>query len=190
MIEARHNRMYDEAHDSTILGCRVAASGQTSIWGTLPGDGMGSILDPDDLTQRLSGFLRTAGAAMSGDAQQLAMAVGIGQLTGITEGRITGVPRTRASGFPFGRDRIAVPPDEAVSRAALSNGARDAAGPSPKRSSPPTEATTEAASEPPGPVSATIRTGSESQPQWHFRRLEIQRRAGLVGQPEDRRRAQ
>lgn len=127
VIEERHNRMYDEARDGTLLGCRVAASGQTSIWGTLPRDGMGSILDPGDLTQRLAGFLRAAGAAMPGDAGQLALAVGIGPLTSVTEGRVTGVSRSRASGFSFGRERIAVPPDEAVSRAAFSNGARDAA---------------------------------------------------------------
>lgn len=127
LIEARHNRMYDEASDGTLLGCRVATSGQTSIWGTLPGDGMGSILDPADLTQRLAGYLRAAGAAMPGDARQLALVVGIGPLTSVTEGRVTGVPRNRASGFSFGRERIDVPPDEAVCRAAISNGARDAA---------------------------------------------------------------
>ena len=127
VIEARHSRMYDEARDGTVLGCRVAASGQTSIWGTLPGDSMGSILDPADLTERLARFLRTAGAVMPGDARDLALAVGMGALTSVTEGRVTGVSRSRASGFSFGRERIAVPPDEAVSRAALSNGALDAA---------------------------------------------------------------
>ncbi len=127
VIEPRHDRMYDETRDGTLLGCRVAATGQTSIWGTLPGDGMGSILDPADLAERLAGFLRTAGAAMPGDAQQLALAVGLSPLTSVTEGRVTGASRSRASGFTFGRERIAVPPDEAVTRAALSNGTRDAA---------------------------------------------------------------
>ncbi|MCA0144263.1 DUF4062 domain-containing protein [Blastococcus sp. LR1] len=127
VVERRHNRMYDEVRDGSLLGCRVATTGQTSVWGTLPGDGMGSILDPADLMERLARFLRTAGAAMPGDAQQLALAVGVDPLTSVTEGRVTGMSRSRASGFSLGRERLAVPPDEAVTRAALSNGARDAA---------------------------------------------------------------
>ncbi|MCG2798013.1 MAG: DUF4062 domain-containing protein [Cellulomonas sp.] len=127
VIEALHRRAYDEARDGAVLGCRVAASAQTSVWGTLPGDGMGSILDPAEVTERLAGFLRIAGAAMPGDARQLALAVALSPLNSVTEGRVTGVPRSRAGGFSFGRERIAVPPDEVVSRAALSNGARDAA---------------------------------------------------------------
>lgn len=127
VAEPPSNRRYDEARDGTLLGCRVGATGQTSVWGTLPGDQMGSILDPSDLAERLARFLRTAGAAMPGGAPQLALAVGVGPLDGVTEGRVTGASRNRASGFSFGRDALVVPPDEAVTRAALSNGARDAA---------------------------------------------------------------
>jgi hypothetical protein len=98
--QPRRNRMHDDARDGALLGCRVAATGQTSTWGTLPGDGMGSILDPADLADRLTGFLRIAGTAMPGDALQLALAVGLSPLSNVTEGRVTGMPRNRASGSP------------------------------------------------------------------------------------------
>ncbi len=63
---------------------------------------------------------------MPGDADRLALAVGISPLN-VAEGRVTGHPRNRVTLASFGRERLAVPPDETVTRAALSNGSRDAA---------------------------------------------------------------
>lgn len=127
VTEVHTGRRYDEARDGALLGCRVAVTGQTSVWGTLPGDSLGAILDPSDLTARLAGYLRTAGAVLPVDAPHVALAAGVAPLTTVTEGRVSGVPRTRASGFSLGRDHLTVPPDEAMSRAALSHGATDAA---------------------------------------------------------------
>ncbi len=123
--EQRH-RAYDEPRDGALLGYRVAGTGQVSVWRTLPGDSMGGILDPADLTERLARHLRTAGAAMPGDADRLALAVGISPLN-VAEGRVTGHSRNRVTLASFGRERLAVPPDETVTRAALTNGSRDAA---------------------------------------------------------------
>lgn len=128
VVQDRSGRGYGEVRDGTLLGLRVAATGQTSVWGTLPGDGMGALLDPADLTDRLASYLRLAGAATPGDdAQHLALAVGLSPLSSVSEGRVTGLPRHQATLTSGGRGRLAVPADEAVSRPALSHGARDAA---------------------------------------------------------------
>jgi hypothetical protein len=127
VVEPPNHQRYDEPRKGAIIGCRVATTGQTSAWSTLPGDMLGSILDPDDLTERLGRLLRTAGTVMPGDPQHLALAVGIDPLTGVSEGKVTGVPRSRMTMAGTGRDRLAVSPDEAVTRAAVGAGARDAA---------------------------------------------------------------
>ena len=126
-VVEQQNRRYDEPLDGTILGCRVASTGQTSAWSSLPGDTMGSILDPDDLTDRLGGLLRTAGAVMPGAAEHLALAVGVDPLSSVSEGKVTGVARNKVTLAGTGGGRLAVPPDEAVTRAALGHGSRDAA---------------------------------------------------------------
>ncbi len=127
LVAPPSNLRYNEPREGTIIGCRVAATGQTSAWSTLPGDTMGSILDPDDLTERIGRLLRTAGAVMDGDPQLLALAVGIDPLSGVSEGTVTGVARSRVTMAGTGRDRLAVYPDEAVTRPAVGSGSRDAA---------------------------------------------------------------
>jgi len=127
VVEPPNSRRYDEPRDGTVLGCRVATTGQTSAWSTLPGDMMGSILDREDLIERLGRLLRTAGAVMPGDARHLALAVGIDPLGMISEGKVTGVSRSSMRPLGSGNERLAVPPDEAVTRAAIGHGSRDAA---------------------------------------------------------------
>jgi len=127
IITPQQNRSWDEPRDGAILGCRVAATGQASAWSTLPGDRMGSILDSADLTERLGRLLRIAGEVMPGDSQHLALAVGIDPLASVSEGRITGVSRSGMTMAGTGRDRLVVPPDEVVTRAAIGHGSRDAA---------------------------------------------------------------
>lgn len=123
VVEPPNNRRYDEPRDGTILGCRVAATGQTSVSSTLPGDAMGSILDPVDLTERLGRLLRTAGAVMPGDAPHLALAVGIDPMSMVSEGKVTGVSRRTMTMLGSGNERLVVLPDEAVTRAAIGKGA-------------------------------------------------------------------
>lgn len=127
VAEPPNSWRYDEPRDGTIVGCRVAATGQTSAWSTLPGDAMGSILDQDDLNDRLARLLRTVGAVLPGDAQHLVLAVGLEPLGMLSEGRVTGVPRRRMSPIGSSTERLIVPPDEAVTRAAVGHGSREAA---------------------------------------------------------------
>lgn len=127
VVEPPNNRRYDEPRDGKILGCRVGAAGQASAWSTLPGDTMGSIFDPVDLTERLGQLLRTAGAVMPGDVPHLALAVGIDPMSMISEGKVTGVSRNSITMLGTGNDRLIVPPDEVVTRAAIGHGSRDAA---------------------------------------------------------------
>ena len=56
-----HRGSWDEPRPEATLGVRLSASGQRSVWQHLPSDGMGSLLDPEDLPARVAGLLRLLG---------------------------------------------------------------------------------------------------------------------------------
>lgn len=127
VVDPDRNRRGDEVSSGALLGCRVASTGQVSVWSSLPTDTMGSILDRDDLTERLGVLLRTAGTVTPVASEYVALAVGVDPANMLSEARITGVPRRRVTMAGLSRDRLTVPPDELVTQAAVGHGSRDAA---------------------------------------------------------------
>lgn len=115
---------WDDARSSQLLGVRFSSAAQLSMWSTLPGDSMGSILDADDLAATLTHQLRLAGTINILPGNRFAVAAGLGgSLTRITQGKNTGVARHQAS-YRMGEDKpIRVLPDESVSSAAFDRGA-------------------------------------------------------------------
>jgi hypothetical protein len=118
---------WDRPREGALRGVQVAASGQVSLWWSLPGDGLGSILDPDTLRLDVARGLRLIGALRLLVDSNCAIAIGLGgSLTSVSEGRVTGVARSSA-GMSMRSTSIRVAPDEAVSSAAFDLGADEVA---------------------------------------------------------------
>jgi Domain of unknown function (DUF4062) len=109
---------------ATLLGVRVARTGQRSAWLQLAFDSLGTILDPDDLGPRIARLLRLLGSlALLGD-ERYAIAAGIQPTFMVTAGSIDSLGRRTSSqmmGFGDGSERVA--PDESVSATGLDQGA-------------------------------------------------------------------
>ncbi|WP_349876289.1 hypothetical protein ABIH81_19310 [Micromonospora sp. HUAS YX12] len=108
-----------------LLGVRTAADGQTSAWASLPGDGMGAILDPDALPDQIAGLLRLIGGLGILDGGQVAIGVGVNNPQMMSVGRVSGQPRQRATSLMLSNEPIHVPPDELMTLAALGPGAAE-----------------------------------------------------------------
>jgi hypothetical protein len=119
---------WDQPRESALCGVRVQASGQVSLWWSLPGDGLGRILDAEVLSAAVARGLRLIGALQLLPESDCAIAIGLGgSLTSVSEGKVTGVARNRASGYTLRSTAVRVPPDEAVSTAAFDRGADEVA---------------------------------------------------------------
>jgi len=124
----QQQRRWDEVHDCSLAGVRIAADGQFSLWWSLPGDRLGAILDADELVATVARGLRLVGALKVLPDGDSAIAIGLGgSLMTISEGRVTGTPRGSASMSTSGSGPVRVPPDEAVSGAAFDRGAEEVA---------------------------------------------------------------
>ena len=123
-------RVYGEAYTQDLRGFRTSAAGQVSLWWSLPGDGMGSILDPAATTATVARGMRTVGASRLAQGRWLGVAVGLGgSLTLVCEGTAGGPPRSSARMTTLGSNGagVRVEPDELVSPAALDAGADEVA---------------------------------------------------------------
>ncbi|MFJ6199889.1 DUF4062 domain-containing protein [Micromonospora sp. NPDC092111] len=119
------NSRWNEVRAPQLLGIRTAADGQTSAWASLPGDGMGAILDPDALPDQIAGLLRLVGGLGVLDGDQVAIGVGVSTEGLMSVGRVSGQPRQQATSLMLSNDPIQVPPDELVTLAALGPGAAE-----------------------------------------------------------------
>ncbi|MFI6134239.1 hypothetical protein [Micromonospora sp. NPDC051141] len=117
-VPVRSSR-WDEVRAAQLLGVRTAADGQTSAWASLPGDGMGAILDPDALPDQIAGLLRLIGGLGILDDGQVAIGVGVINPQMMSVGRVSGQPRQRATSLMLSNEPTQVPPDELVTLAAL-----------------------------------------------------------------------
>jgi hypothetical protein len=128
-VEETDRGRYDEIRPGGVAGARISSTGQTSAWARLPRLSVSSYINQQDLTDRIGTLLLIAGAAIPSQGDEVALAVGLAPLFGVGEG-----PQSRlgAGGSHslggLNRAALAVPPDEAASRNALSTAARDAAG--------------------------------------------------------------
>ena len=115
--------IWNAPRDPQLLGARLDTNGQVSAWASLPGDGMGSILDPDALREQLAGLLRLIGFLRVIETTQLAIAAGVDPTIMLSTGRVGQVPRQSASMLSTSDRPLRVPPDELVTLAALDAGA-------------------------------------------------------------------
>lgn len=126
--DARRGGLH-RVYPSTVTGLRVAPDGQVSIWASLPADTMGAVVDTDEIGGQIGGLLRLIGSLNVINAETIAIAVGIDNIGMLSSGRLADLPRSQASSLSMSNQPVHLPPDEAVSIAALGVGAAEAAKP-------------------------------------------------------------
>ncbi|MGH3247548.1 MAG: DUF4062 domain-containing protein [Trebonia sp.] len=123
-------RRFDQIDRGTLRGVRLAPSGQFSLWYTLPRGRLPlAVLDQGDLAARITEALRLAGRMRMINAGQVAVAAGIDPASLTTIGSVSELA-TQASAAYAGGGRLEyvhLQPDEAATKAALDNGAAEAA---------------------------------------------------------------
>lgn len=120
-------RRNGEVSLSALAGIRYAQDGQFSAWSNLPHNGMGSIIDPQDVTKQVAAALRLAGTLGVFTTGPLVAAAGVEPLSMVAEGTVSRVPVNTMSGFEMSRQFLRVEPDEGVSLEALDLGAAEVA---------------------------------------------------------------
>jgi len=124
------DRHWNQTRPAVSLGVRLDQSGQVSWWGTLPGDGIGSVLDPTDLTRQVTDALKLLGSLALVDQQaDVAVGLGIDDTTLLTFGSVRHFPRSGASMLHASGRPLRVEPDESVPGQALESGAAEVAAP-------------------------------------------------------------
>jgi len=117
-----------EADHGAPLGCRIDASGQRSSWERLPSDSMGSVLDRDDLTDRIARSLRLMGVLAPLHSPQYAVAAELEATPMTTVGTTARLgQRNSLTGMGPPDRNIRVEPDESVGHAAFDAGAEEIA---------------------------------------------------------------
>lgn len=118
------NTAYDAVLMGGFLGCRVARTGQVSIWYSLARDRMGAVLDETELADDLEGAL-TLGAELLGRLtvpaeRQVAIAAELAQTTLLTCGTLTDLGhRTSATMLGAMGKTARLEPEESVTLGAL-----------------------------------------------------------------------
>ncbi|KGN41030.1 DUF4062 domain-containing protein [Knoellia aerolata] len=107
-----------------LRSVRVTPTGQVSVSWSLPSDGMGGMLQLDDLAEACTRALRLAGSVAISDAGRYVVAIGVtGSLLTVVDGSLPSSSRTSTSFGVLGDRPIRVVPDESVPAAAFDNGA-------------------------------------------------------------------
>jgi hypothetical protein len=110
-----------------LLGVRMSARGQLSVWWSLPRDTMGSILDAAHLNQTVTEGLHLVGALNVLTGEDFGVAVGLsGALNMTSRGTVASVARQSATMVMSPRP-IHISLDEGVSAAAFDQGAAEVA---------------------------------------------------------------
>jgi hypothetical protein len=116
-----------EIHPGALTHVRATSAGQVALSWSLPGDGLGVILDSEDLAATTSRSLRLIGAMGLINADRVAVGIELADVMLASEGKLTDVPRSSTSfGFNNQQD-VHVEPDESVSNSALDRGADEVA---------------------------------------------------------------
>jgi hypothetical protein len=123
-------RRFDQIDKGSLRGVRLAPSSQFSLWYTLPRGRLPlAVLDPDDLTARITEALRLTGRMQVIKGSHVAIAVGIDPASLTTIGSVSELAtQTSATYAGSGRlERVHLQPDEAATIAALDSGAAEIA---------------------------------------------------------------
>jgi nucleoside phosphorylase len=102
------------ARDRNQTGVVVRRDGARSGWTTLPHDGVGSLLDTFDLTNRLTMLLSVLVDVGMPSPPEAVPVVGIEPVTLLAEGEVSSMPRSRATWPLTRRDHIRTGTEECV----------------------------------------------------------------------------
>ena len=123
-------RRFDEVDGGTLRGVRLAPSGTFSLWYTLPRGRMAlAVLDPDDLTARITEALRLVGRLRVLNSRHVAVAAGIDPASLITVGRISQLGTQTSATFAGGGrlEQVHINRMRRLTIAALDRGAAEVA---------------------------------------------------------------
>ena len=112
---------------SEIVSVRGNADGEVAVAWTLPGDGLGAILNENDLATSIAAALKSVGATRLVTSSRVVIGAELRGLSMVSEAPITGIARQSASMGHRAPRTVQVEPDESVSDAALSVGADEVA---------------------------------------------------------------
>lgn len=118
---------WNSPREPQLLGVRFDSGGQASAWATLPGDSMGSVLDPTALPDQVADLLRLIGMLRVIEASQIAIGIGVDSPIMVTVDSVGRLPRQSASGMSMSDRPVRIAPDELVTIAALDVGALEVA---------------------------------------------------------------
>jgi hypothetical protein len=119
---------WNSAAEGRALGLRIGNSGQVSVWASLPRDGLGAVVDPDQLPIQIAGMLRLIGHTQAVSSPQVAIAVGVEPVSTLSIGKVSDMPRSSAQLLKMSDRPLRVEPDELVTVAALDAGAPEVGG--------------------------------------------------------------
>jgi hypothetical protein len=108
-----------------VQGIRLGADGQVSAWASMATNGIGSLFDTEMLPGEIAEILIAIGSLEIITAGPVIIGVGIEPITMLTIGRFGQNLGSATLPFTSRNDGVRVEPDEAVSIAALSTGAKE-----------------------------------------------------------------
>ncbi|MCX2934659.1 DUF4062 domain-containing protein [Mycobacterium sp. CVI_P3] len=117
---------WNSAVEGRTLGLRIARSGQTSAWASLPRDSLGAVIDPEQLPVQIAGMLRLIGHTQALSSPYVAIAVGVEPVRTLSIGNMSDMPRNSAQFLLMSDQPLRAEPDELVTLAALDAGAPEA----------------------------------------------------------------
>lgn len=130
LVTEPDRRGWREADAGGLSGCRIHTNGQRTAIERLPTDSMGTILDREDLVERVARSLRLLGALAPAEAGEHAIALEMVATSMAIIGSIGQLGnRNSASGLSTSDQPIRVEPDESVTIAAFDRGAYEVARP-------------------------------------------------------------
>lgn len=120
----RHVGGFGQTSPAELLGIRVSSSGDVSAWTALPGDGMGSVVEPATIGSLVADMLRLIGLTGGCGSGPVAIAIGIFEPMLVTVDALRDGGRTSAAVNTNGGP-VRLAPDEVVSLASLHDGAAE-----------------------------------------------------------------
>ena len=127
-LPQERRRGWQEVDDGALLGCRIDLNGQRSVWERLPADGMGSILDRDQLAEQIARDLRLLGSLTPLHGSLYALAAELQTTSMASLGSISELGRRTSATFGSSTSgNVRAEPEELVSRAAFDAGSSEAA---------------------------------------------------------------
>jgi hypothetical protein len=96
-------------------GLAVLRTGQRSAWTPLPHDGLGAVLDPDDLVKQIDRLLELLAAVDLPAPARIAAAVGVEPVALLSEGQVSAMPRSQAEIGYRQAPHLRIPAEDALS---------------------------------------------------------------------------